>query len=252
MRRTVLICALVGTSAPAWADDVVVAPDPAPPVDPVAPVDPVTPTQGLVVATDPVVVQPQPQVQVQVEAPVAVPVDEPYVPIHEPYYDMNPLPPTPDPYPHESVVVWASGLQAWISEEQGMTSLGQGASLSFAFFERDGDMPTGFDVSAVFLSGERASVYDLSFRLIGSAKIKARTVVPFVALGLAAGAARLVTEEQKMSGADVAYGWSIGPSAAAGLHGFLSKKVYWRASAGFLGTGIGAMTADVGLGLTVD
>jgi hypothetical protein len=149
-------------------------------------------------------------------------------------------------------VVWASGLQAWLSEEQGMRSLGQGAALSFAFMERDGDFPTGFDMSAVFLSGEHASIYDLSFRLIGSAKIKARPIVPFVALGLAAGANRLVSDEQKMSGEHVAYGWAIGPSAAGGVHGFLSKKVYWRASAGFLGTGIGAMTADVGLGLTVD
>jgi hypothetical protein len=239
-----LICALVGSSATAAADEVV-APDV------VEPTPPVEPTQGLVVATDPVP-DPQVQVQVQVEAPVPEPVADPYI-IHEPYYDHPaPLPPEPEKYPHESVVVWASGLQAWLSEEQGMTSLGQGASLSFAFMERDGDFPTGFDVSAVFLSGERASVYDLSFRLIGSAKIQNRKLVPFAALGLAAGAARLVTDEQKMSGEDVAYGWAIGPSAAAGVHGFLSKKVYWRASAGFLGTGIGAMTADVGFGLTVD
>jgi hypothetical protein len=238
MRRIAVICAIVGSSATAAADQVA-APEP----QPVDPVDPVEPTQGLVVATDPA---PDPVVaseQVVVEPVV----------IHEPYYEHPPYdPPAPDPYPRESVVVWASGLQAWMSEEQGMTSLGQGASLSFAFMERDGDFPTGFDMSAVFLTGERASLYDLSFRLIGSAKIKARTIVPFAALGLAAGASRLVTDEQKMSGADVAYGWSLGPSAAAGVHGFLGKKLYWRASAGFLGTGIGAMTADVGLGYTVD
>jgi len=150
------------------------------------------------------------------------------------------------------VVAWASGLQAWVSEQKGVTSLGQGASLAFAFMERDGDFPTGFEVSAVFLSGERASVYDLSFRLIGSAKIGRRKLVPFAAIGIAAGASRLVTDEQKMSGADVAYGWAIGPSAATGVHGFLSDKLYWRASAGFLGTGVGAMTADLGLGLVVD
>lgn len=240
MRRTALICALVGVSATAAADEVA-APDPVPPVDPVEP------TQGLVVATDP-------EVQVQVQAPIAEPyVAEPYVPIHEPYYpEPVPMPEPEERYPHESVVVWASGLQAWISEDTGMNSLGQGASLSFAFMERDGDFPTGFDMSAVFLSGERASLYDLSLRFIGSAKIKNRTFVPFAALGLAAGASRLVTDEQKMTGENVAYGWALGPSAAVGFHGFLSSKLYWRASAGFLGTGIGAMTADLGLGITVD
>ena len=216
---------------------------------PAQPLDDQLAPDPLVVATDPV----ETETAVVTETVIAEPVITDPIVIHEPYQMPVSTPPPAREVPRESVVVWASGLQAWVSEQRGMTSLGQGASLSFAFLQRRGDdFPTGFDMSAVFLSGERASVYDLAMRLVVSAKIEDRPVVPFIALGLAAGASRLVTDEQKMSGEDVAYGWAIGPAAGAGLHGFLSEKVYWRASAGFLGTGVGALTADVGLGLTVD
>jgi hypothetical protein len=37
---------------------------------------------------------------------------------------------------------------------------------------------------------------------------------------------------------------------AAGVHGFLSDKLYWRAELGFLGAGPGGVTGQLGLGYT--
>ena len=160
-----------------------------------------------------------------------------------------PVPPPPRESPRESFVVLASGLQAWMSDDGGMTDLGQGGVLSFTWLQRRGDFPTGVDVSGVFLATDDASVYDLSFRILGSPKIGRRSVVPFAAFGLAAGASRLAS---KQPDAMASYGWSIGPSAAVGLHGFLGDRVYWRGGAGFLGTGFGAVTAELGLGMVIE
>lgn len=240
-------CALVGATTTAAAkpfpppdelvgDDLVVATDPVVVVDPV-----------------PVVVEPV-GVAVAVE-PVAV-VVEPVIVQPDPYYQQEPYglpvaPPTRE-VPSESTYAMASAVQAWMTERDGMNELGRGGALSFGFLQRRGDFPSGVELSGVFLTGDRASVYDLSLRVIGSPEIRDKKVLPFIAIGLTVGASRLVTEEAKALGQDVSYGFSIGPSAAVGLHGFLSDNLYWRAGAGYLGAGIGAYTADLGIGFVVD
>ncbi len=245
-------CALVGLATTATARPAPV-PDPLVGDDLVVATDPVVvvPPDPVVVATDPVVVATDPQPAVIVE-PVIDPVPQPemYVPDHGPY--ALPVDPPPRESPRESTYVMGSATQAWMSERDGVGQLGRGGTLSFGFLQRRGDMPTGVELSGVFLHGDRASVYDLSLRLIASPKIGDRTVVPFIAMGLAVGASRLVSEEAKAFGEDASFGFSIGPSAALGLHGFLGDKTYWRAGAGFLGAGLGAYTADIGIGFVVD
>jgi hypothetical protein len=231
------VCALSGAVATAAAE-----PEPeaaSPPAEP----------HDLVIATDPdgaLVVAPG-----RVAYPVTDPAFEISPPIEpEPYG----LPPAPyeHPTPRESVIILATASQAHLTGPGGFEVFGHGGSLSFGFLQRTGEFPTGFDVAAVFVRGPDAAVYDLSMRVLGSPRIGKRKLLPFIAIGLAAGASRLVTAEDKAAGRTVEYGLSIGPSAALGLHGFLGEKVYWRGGAGFLGTGIGTYTADLGVGVVID
>jgi hypothetical protein len=161
---------------------------------------------------------------------------------------VEPAPP-PDPPPSESIVFLGGASQAWMTGDDGLDPIARGATLGFAFLQRDGEFPTGFEFDAVLLRGEDAAIYDLQSRVIGSPRLGRRMAVPFAALGLAYGVARLVTTEQKMTGAKATYGMSIGPTAMVGLHGFLNDSLYWRGGAGFLGTGIGAITAELSLGV---
>lgn len=178
---------------------------------------------------------------------------DPYPPPPPPDPEPYGLPPSPPeaPVPGESVVMLVSGAQAWLSDGAGLEAMGQGAALSMTFLERHGDFPTGFDISALFLHGDRASAYDLTMRIIGSPKIGRRKVVPFASFGVVAGASRLEAMDAK-PGDPAAHGWAIGPSAAVGLHGFVGNGMYWRAAGGFLGTGVGAITADLGIGFVID
>jgi hypothetical protein len=166
----------------------------------------------------------------------------------------NGLPPSPmeTPAPQESFVVVGSAVQSWSSGSERLEQLGRGGNLSFTWLQRDGEFPSGVDMSGLFLRGEDASVYALSFRLIGSAKVGRRTFVPFAAFGIAGGMTRLEMDVDDTKPADVQSGWALGPSAAIGLHGFLSDNVYWRGQAGFVGVGAGALTADLGLGFVID
>lgn len=163
-----------------------------------------------------------------------------------------PAPPPPKPVPGESTIVLASGAYAWTSDDGGVRELGPGGALSFVHVERRGDFPTGVEVSGFFLHGDDASVYDLSIRLIGSTKLGREPIAPFVAIGLCAGATRIVDAQAKASGEDVSYGLALGPSAAIGLHGFLNDTLYWRAGAGVLAAGVPAVTADLGIGVVLD
>ncbi len=192
-------------------------------------------------------------------APVVVvqePVQPPYV---DPYYypDPYPQPVFVDEGPRESIVATASAMQAWLSQPSGLETMGRGGTLGFTFLQRRGDFPTGAEATGIFLFGDQASVYDLSLRMIASPKIGKRLLVPFVAVGLAIGASRVV--DARSTAMQVApkitaatYGFAIGPSAALGVHGFVGKKWYWRAGAGYVGAGVGAITADLGVGMVVD
>jgi hypothetical protein len=169
-------------------------------------------------------------------------------------------PPDPQPYsdpvaepeaPHESTVLYGAVSQMSISGDAGLEPAGFGGTVGFTWLQRHGDQPTGFDVAGTFLTGEDVSIYDLSLRLIASPKIGRHAILPYVALGFCAGASRLVTDRDRSSMKDVHYGLGIGPSASAGLHGFMGK-FYWRAGAGFLGAGVGAVTADLTVGMVMD
>src|SRR5690606_32265869 len=97
--------------------------------------------------------------------------------------------------------------------------------------------------------GERGRSYTLTARLLLTPRLQRKHLArPFLALGPAFAIARLDEGGDKGTGA----GLGIGPSAAIGLHGFLSHRVYWRASAGFVGAGIGTFSTDVGLGWVID
>ena len=60
---------------------------------------------------------------------------------------------------------------------------------------------------------------------------------------------RQVPEHAPIAGQ--AAGLGLGPSGAVGLHGFLSERIYWRASAGFIGAGVGTFSTDLGLGWVI-
>ena len=70
-------------------------------------------------------------------------------------------------------------------------------------------------------------------------------------ISFCAGASRIVTDRDRMSNRHVDFGLGIGPSGSAGVHGFVGKSFYWRAGAGFLGAGVGAVTADLAVGMTL-
>jgi hypothetical protein len=215
--------ALCLAAAPAFAQQVAVDPEPPPPPPPEEP---------LVVATDPYVAPPQPEM---------------YVPYEEPVY----VPP-PREQPRESTFAFAAASQLNVSGEDGFAPAGWGGTVGFGFIERDGDLPGGVDVAATFLTGKNVSIYDLSIRVVATPKMNGRLLVPYVAFGLCAGASRVVTDRERMTGEHVDYGLGLGPSGSIGLHGFVGDSIYWRAGGGFLGAGVGAVTADLAIGMVVD
>jgi hypothetical protein len=229
--------ALALAATPAFADQVAV---PAPPPEP----EP----QGLIIAVETVeqqapVPEPEPEVLVQ---------PEPYV---DPYIDMQPYSDPvapPRESPSESTFVYGAASQLGISGRTGIDAAGFGGTVGFGHLDRHGDQPTGVDVSATFLSGPDVSIYDLSVRLVASPKINNRVLVPYLAVGICAGASRIITDRDRMTNKHVDFGLGIGPSASLGVHGFVGKSLYWRAGAGFLGAGVGAVTADLAVGLVVD
>jgi hypothetical protein len=107
----------------------------------------------------------------------------------------------------------------------------------------------GFEAIAGATGGERGRSYALAVRLLLTPRLRRTELVrPFLALGPAFAIARLDEGPDKGAGA----GLGIGPSGAIGLHGFLAHRVYWRASAGFTGAGIGTFSTDLGLGWVID
>ncbi len=213
-----------------------------------AEVAPVDGAQGLVIAGEVQVVSPE-----AIAAPLEVE-PEPYGLPREPY-GLPPSPRSSDDYPRESAFLMAGVAQGWLSGRAGMETFGAGGAVTLGFVQRDGDFPTGVDLSAILVRGEGGAVYDLSLRMIGSPKIGRRMLVPFVAIGLCAGASRIEgSSGPKLAdaGDDPSWGLALGPSAALGLHGFLSDTLYWRAQAGFLGAGAGLFTGDVALGFVMD
>lgn len=225
------------------------------PLDDVDPLDDVT--QGLVIAGDAEAPPPPDAVIAEpVETAYMVPPPQPIADPPEPYDDPPALPTSRrDDYQRESTLLFAGAAQGWLSQRDGLDRFGRGASLGFGFLQRDGHFPSGCDVAATMVRGDGGAVYDLSVRVIGSAKIGRRLAVPYVAIGLVAGASRVEGQPldgKLVTGETSSWGFGLGPTAALGLHGFLSDKVYWRSGVGFLGAGAGLVTADLALGITMD
>jgi hypothetical protein len=232
-----VLSALLGAVTPAFADQVAVPPPPDPVV---VPVDP----QGLVIAVDPdPVAAPVPEPEPE---PITIVQPEPYP---EPYSD--PVAP-PRESPRSSTFVYGAASQVNVSGRTGIDPAGWGGTVGLGHLERHGEQPTGVDVSGTFLTGDSVSIYDLSVRIVASPKINSRVLVPYVAIGICAGASRIITDRDRMSGRHVDFGLGIGPSASLGVHGYVGNSEYWRLGAGFLGAGVGAVTADLAVGMVVD
>lgn len=156
--------------------------------------------------------------------------------------------PEPPPPPRRATMGFVAGGLAYASDE--MTPL--------EHFGRQGTMgivhvphrdEPGFEALAAANGGARGRSYTLAVRLLLTPRVnRADLARPFFSVGPAFAIARLDGSPDK----GVAAGLGIGPSAAVGLHGFLSHRVYWRASAGFVGAGIGTFSTDLGLGWVID
>ena len=150
-----------------------------------------------------------------------------------------PVAPPPRAVPEESMFLSAGATQAYVSgADGGLGRFGRGGALTLALLERRGELPTGVEARGVFLDGDGGQQFTLALHVVASAKIARRPLVPFVALGLAAGSARMGD----------ASGVAIGPSGALGLHGFLADSLYWRASASAIGVGAGTLVGELAVG----
>ncbi len=125
-----------------------------------------------------------------------------------------------------------------------LVHLGNAVGASLSMLSTCGDCP-GLEASTLFLfndSGER--IYDLGVSVIGSFRLKGRLAVPFVSFGLDLAATAIPRTDQP--GKD--RGVTLGVHGNLGLHGFLTKEIYWRGQVGYLGAGIGAITGQLSLG----
>ncbi len=121
-----------------------------------------------------------------------------------------------------------------------------GAGLSITFLEPDNEISLGGEVQAMFLAGDvDRRLYDLGLSFLVSYGLKGEAIVPYMRIGLdlAAVSAPDIDESRRRSIMGGVHG-------GAGLHGFMGKKLYWRAELGFLGAGPGGVTGRVGLGYT--
>ena len=94
-------------------------------------------------------------------------------------------------------------------------------------------------------SGER--LYDLGISFIATFKLEDELAVPFVAFGLDLAAAAVPQADgSKQSGV------TAGVHGNLGLHGLLNDNLYWRGQVGYIGAGVGGVTAQLTLGYVFD
>ena len=105
----------------------------------------------------------------------------------------------------------------------------------------------GFEGSTTFIIGANGErLYDLGVSVIGSFPLKKDTLaIPFVSFGLDLAAVTIPDPDDPES---KARGVSAGVHGNLGLHGYLSKSLYWRGQVGYLGAGVGGVTGQVALG----
>jgi hypothetical protein len=133
------------------------------------------------------------------------------------------------------------------------TGFGNGAGLSLLYIELNQNLPAGFEASTLFLgdsdSGRR--LFDFGLSLIASAPLGHRSLVPYVKFGIDLAAATIPPLMPTGTPKDKDDSWvSLGVHGAVGVHGFLTKEMFWRAEAGWLGAGVGGLSAMVSIGWT--
>jgi hypothetical protein len=166
--------------------------------------------------------------------------------------DMPPPPPevvpAPDP-PRRATIGFAAGGMSYASDA--MTPLERfGRQGTIGIVHVPHREEPGFELLGAATGGVRGRSYSLAVRLVLSPRVNRTTLArPFLAVGPSFAIARL---DDASSDKGTGAGMGIGPSGAIGLHGFLSHRVYWRASAGFVGAGIGTFSTDLGLGWVID
>jgi hypothetical protein len=176
-----------------------------------------------------------------------VPPDDPYIQVAT---DPPPLPPTPAPDPprRATIAVATGGMTFASDHDTALERFGGTGGVGILHLTHDDDDP-GFEAVAGVAGGDRGRSYTLAARMVVTARLRRKDAIrPFVALGAGFAIARL---DEEGDGKNAASGVGIGPSAAVGVHGFLSQRVYWRAGAGFVGAGIGTFSTDLSLGWVI-
>jgi hypothetical protein len=126
-----------------------------------------------------------------------------------------------------------------------MGRFGEGFGASITMLCACDDATAGFEASTLFLIGDDDSrVYDLGISGILSFQVEDKIAVPFITFGLDMSAVGLTREGTPARD----HGVSLGVHGAAGLHGFVGERAYWRAAVGYLGAGVNGLTGQVTLG----
>lgn len=124
-------------------------------------------------------------------------------------------------------------------------AFGTGVGASILLMDVDDDVSGGFEGQTLFLIGKDGRrLYDLGLSLIASFEVEHEVAVPYVKAGLDLAAAADAGPDP-----DGAHRYvMLGVHGAIGVHGFLSKCIYWRGEVGYHGAGIGGLTGQLGIG----
>jgi hypothetical protein len=137
-------------------------------------------------------------------------------------------------------------------ETGALSTYATGGGMSVMIIDPKDEVSLGAEAQVTFLSGQSGlsgdqdrRVVHLGVSMIVSYEIDDAAAVPFmrIGLGISGVSAPDIDEARRRS-------VMAGVQGAAGLHGFLSDKLYWRAELGFLGAGPGGVTGQLGLGYT--
>ncbi len=179
------------------------------------------------------------------------PLERPIVIAGDPQPPQPPPPRPPKRTPRTATIALAVAQQGFATEgARTLERFGPGGGLGIVHvLHKEGP---GFEALATSVGGARGRSSALAVRLLVSAPLRRSDLArPFLAVGPAFAVARLDAGAGAGAGKEAAAGLGLGPSGAVGLHGFLSERIYWRASAGFVGAGVGTFSTDLGLGWVI-
>lgn len=173
-----------------------------------------------------------------ISAETVAPPASPDEPAAERLAAVDPPPAPVDDTPREAMVATIAAISMRVPDGQGgVERWGEGVSLLLSYLERRGDFPTGFEGQASFLDGEGERLYTLGASIVGSGDLQ-RGLAPFLSTGLDLAAS-------SVGGAPRV---AIGVHGDLGIHGFVGRNLYLRASAGWLGAGDGGIRVQLGVG----